>query len=556
MFIKTFLLALLVCGGHTMNIHGDLSMDPKNRYYPFERRPIDYFDKRYNQAKGTLRRLQAEQKQANSLSFSNLVTFSKNYKKYLDRKNALEIQRQLKNEGKSLDKSSKEYKIIQEYKKEGLLARTKKDEVRKIIGTIKDFRDTRSIRRQRIKSELDVHWSWSYGMRPELLQSPYDMFWFEKYLLNYYNFSWENLQFGLTITEIEKVLVIISFLRFCFYTIKYDAKSALIISIIGFICAIFYQKMIVDAVGICYLRLYLSPSLFRLGFEQYLVFIHAEKKIHTYSLEMFRWFKIYPGWLIRLINNSKILSEIQTYIDNIIMPSVFQCIRMYRKSMESMLFYTLILRLGKKYVPYPLQWHGIVYLMYCNCLGDFIYARYVTSMEFLRDILIPELRTAEIEAMELLQAGFLTTFIYMIILAMLHAVFSQYYYIPILSQNIDAYVGKRPKDSIFSGGYSSWQDEQELFIPSKGDYKIWFGFLGKSTKDKKQENRRRPKISFITNFLFLLIGLIIYYFMWSVQPDNLKSLRYYEPADMTIFDDYNLDQQSDIEISDTTNSSE
>ena len=69
-------------------------------------------------------------------------------------------------------------------------------------------------------------------MRPELLQSPYDMFWFEKYLLNYYNFSWENLQFGLTITEIEKVLVIISFLRFCFYTIKYDAKSALIISII------------------------------------------------------------------------------------------------------------------------------------------------------------------------------------------------------------------------------------------------------------------------------------------------------------------------------------
>ena len=44
--------------------------------------------------------------------------------------------------------------------------------------------------------------------------------------------------------------------------------------------------------------------------------------------------------------------------------------------------------------------------------------------------------------------------------------------------------------------------------------------------------------------------------MWSVQPDNLKSLRYYEPADMSIFDDYNLDQQSDIEISDTTNSSE
>jgi hypothetical protein len=529
-----------------MNVHGDLSMDPRNKYYPFERRPIDYFDRRYNRAKITLRKLQLQHRQANSLSLSNLVTFSKNYKKYLDRKNALETERQFKSEGKLFDKSSKEYKILQEYKKEAAIARNKKAEVRGIISAIKEFRDPRSIRRDRVRAEFDMHWN--LGMRPELLQSPYDMFWFEKYLLDYYNFSWENLQFGLTITEIEKVLVIISFIRFCFYTLRYNAKSALIISLIGFISAILYQKMIVDAVGICYLRFYLAPSLFRLGFEQYLVFIHNERTVYHYSIEMFRWFDIYPGWLIRFIMNSPILSEIQRYVDNIVMPLVFKYIKIYRKPMEAMLFYTLILRVGKKYVPYPLQWHGIVYLMYCYCIGDFVYNRYVTSMEFLRDTLIPQLRTQEIEVMELLQTGFLAGFVYMIMLAMFHAVFSQYYYIPFLSQNIDAYIGKRPKDSILSGGYSSWQDEQELFIPSKGDYKIWFGFLGKGPRDKKRKRPRPPKISAVTNFLFLIIGLIIFYFMWSVQPDNLQSVRFPSQAEISLLHEYDLGNSIDTDV--------
>ena len=103
--------------------------------------------------------------------------------------------------------------------------------------------------------------------RPELMDGPFDNFWFERELLNYYKFSWKNLRFGLTITEIEKVLVIISFVRFCFYTIKYDAKSALIISLTAFISAVLYEKMLVDIVKICYFRFYLSPSLFRTGFE-------------------------------------------------------------------------------------------------------------------------------------------------------------------------------------------------------------------------------------------------------------------------------------------------
>jgi hypothetical protein len=65
-----------------------------------------------------------------------------------------------------------------------------------------------------------------------------------------------------------------------------------------------------------------------------------------------------------------------------------------------------------------------------------------------------------------------------------------------------------------------------LFIPSKADYKIWFGFLGKGPKDNKLKVKRPPKISIIKNFLFLLIGLIIFTLLWILQPDNLESVSY------------------------------
>jgi hypothetical protein len=254
--------------------------------------------------------------------------------------------------------------------------------------------------------------------------------------------------------------------------------------------------------------------------------VHNEKKFTRYSLESFKWLDIYPGWLINVILKSPILSDIQSYVDDTLMPVIFKFIRLYRKPMQSLLFYTLILRLGKKYVPYPLQWHGMVYTMYTQGLAALIFNRYVNSMKFLRDILIPQARIGEIEMLEMIQATFLITFIYGIILAMLHAVFSQYYYFPFLAQNIDAHIGKRPKDSILSGGYASWQDEQKLFIPSKADYKIWFGFLGKQTNDSKLIIKRRPKITLAANLGFLILGLIIFNFLWILQPNNLDSVRY------------------------------
>ena len=511
MLLNHILTIVLFCVH--LNVHGDIKDGWENPYYPYRRRPVDYFDKRLNQARYTLDKLQYRHR-------APLSIFSKNYKRWLARKNAFEMKLKLKQEGKSLSTSSEEYKILLRYSED----KQEEAETKRFINKIENYR----IKRYKTKSWIRARLQMGIGdaTRPELMDGPFDNFWFERELLRYYKFSWKNLRFGLTITEIEKVLVIISFIRFCFYTIRYDAKSALIISLTAFISAVLYEKMLVDIVKICYFRFYLSPSLFRTGFEQYLEMVHNETAFSTYSLESFKWADIYPSWLIRFIAQSPILSEIQSYIDDRFMPVIFKLIRLNRKPMQSILFYTLVLRLGKKYVPYPLQWHGMVYVMYTQGIATFLFNRFSNSMKFLKEVLIPQARLSEIQLLEMIQITFVVTLFYGIMLAMLHAVFSQYYYFPFIAQNIDAHIGKRPKDSILSGGYASWQDEQQLFIPSKADYKIWFGFLGKGSSNKKLRIKRKPKVNIATNFIFLLLGLVIFALLWILQPDNLESVRY------------------------------
>jgi hypothetical protein len=136
-------------------------------------------------------------------------------------------------------------------------------------------------------------------------------------------------------------------------------------------------------------------------------------------------------------------------------------------------------------------------------------------MEFLKDGLIPKLRIEEIEMMEILQMTFITGIIYSITLGMLHAAFSQYYYIPFITPMVEAHAGKRPKGKFYSGGYCSWQDELELFTPSKGDYKIWFGFLGKGSGDKFEKRTKPEPVSIIINWVCLMGGLVGFSGLWA-----------------------------------------
>ena len=329
------------------------------------------------------------------------------------------------------------------------------------------------------------------SITPKTLKSYYDYTWFQNQLKKYYVLSWDNLAYGLTIKEVEKVLLILCFIRFCIYTVKYDIKTSLIICLIGLVSAFLYEMILTDCIAICFERIYLNSSLFRFAFEEYLEKVKAEMPntdppgtlVTTY-----RW--ILNNWVLAFIQKLPAGEAITDYITSTFLPFCSNIVRMYRNSVRAMLLYTMVLRLGKKYIPYHIQWHLMLYVLYTQ-FGKNFWQIYENSNEFLNDVLIPELRFEEIEFMELMHSTFIGMATYLTLLAMLHALFSQYYYVPFLVPNVEAHIGKRPKKSIYSGGYTSWQDEQELFVSTPADWKIWFGFLGKGPNDRKQRKKRR-----------------------------------------------------------------
>lgn len=487
-FKKLFLIFLFSLV--RFNVHGDLtnSDTTQNPYYPLERRPVDYFDERYDKTLRAIQKLSVESMRPSR--------FSTEYWGYLSKMNALKKEAKLKTEGKSLDPSSEEYKILHDMRNRQRIERI----LRSQLARIKEYRTKNYYR------------LYTNKITPETIRSPFDMMWYEDKLLEYYNFSWNNInKYGLTVQETQQLVVLIGFLRFCFYTLRYDARSGLIISGISTICAMLYTKLLLDAANICYLRLYLNPGLFRIAFEEY---FEMDIRGATYK-EPFSILNYFPAWIIKqMLIYIPNLSDIENYINNELAPQVIKFLTKYRKPIKTLLLYTLIIRLGKRYVPYPLIWHGTFYYLYTQLFGDPMYMLLVNSMEFLKDELIPNLRIEEIEMMEVLQMLFVTGIIYSMTLGMLHAAFSQYYYVPILTPIVEAHAGKRPKGKFYSGGYCSWQDELELFKPSKGDYKIWFGIFGKGPNDKFEKRRKPEKVSIWVNWLCLMGGLSSFIILW------------------------------------------
>ena len=77
--------------------------------------------------------------------------------------------------------------------------------------------------------------------------------------------------------------------------------------------------------------------------------------------------------------------------------------------------------------------------------------------------------------------------------ALLHSICGQYFYIPFLVDNIELHVGKRPQNSIYSGGYTSWQDGKkrqiEFMVKSNRRIilpKFWWGWFGKTSYDSHE----------------------------------------------------------------------
>jgi len=88
-----------------------------------------------------------------------------------------------------------------------------------------------------------------------------------------------------------------------------------------------------------------------------------------------------------------------------------------------------------------------------------------------------------------------------ILLGMLHALCGQYFYFPFFTENTELHIGLRPKDSIYSGGHTIWQNKRAYMTSREASAKLskyrfgtirsaysllprmWYGWLGRGTLD-------------------------------------------------------------------------
>jgi len=338
------------------------------------------------------------------------------------------------------------------------------------------------------------------------------------YLEKYMGFSLENLvSYGPTLGDIINFVFIIGFLRFCYFSLKFNPKVGFIIAGTGVICAYAYKALFFKVLLTGINAFPAWPRFFRLAFdaadtnvvtEVFKDVVTQEGKVNIHDPYTFSGQDILTPVIVKLGN------PVVSYFKNNASEQVFETVRRIylftlgipdkilifsestlnlKDSLLNQLYLTQGLRSGRRFVPYPMLFHfGLCYVIQNFMLGNWLnYQRRIDLYIFER--LVPEMRYSELVYAEYVRTYITVFAMYLILLAMLHALFNQYYYLPFISEIFDVFMGKRGSykvdfifatDERYQGGDLSWQEGWDFLNPRKKSWKIWYGLLGKPRKYK------------------------------------------------------------------------
>jgi Uncharacterised protein family len=345
----------------------------------------------------------------------------------------------------------------------------------------------------------------------------------------------EKIQTGLSLSDIENALFFIVCLRFIILSIRYNLKTSFYITCIGLVAGYLWYRHLIDLISIYRNVLFKVPFFHSLGMDGREIRM-MNKKIALTELKLgenisffnpgeilyyaiikkgiihidpetgFRYYMDPLSMLISKLDEpykSKILPIYYEVYNNII-PRIYELCSKFWNQLSLVAGYTFITRIGKKYCPYLVRWHWtfvLIIRMIENILFSFIFR----VNYFQRFVLIPKIRstlfdgtgTLEFDNLEFqlqfsngIIAVIVCTHIGFIIFGLFHAIWGQYFYSPFLVENIELHVGPRPKNSIYSGGFTSWQDYDQTKI-NRLFPKLWFGWFGKASKPSRLKGLRK-----------------------------------------------------------------
>jgi len=337
---------------------------------------------------------------------------------------------------------------------------------------------------------------------------------------------WEKIQDGLTLADIENVLFFILFARFIILAIRYNLKTSFYITCIGLFAGYLWYRHLIDLISMYRSVLLKLPFLHKLGMDavqlrsmqrqMVLTDLKLGENTHWYNPGQILYYAFTKGIInvdqetglryyidpismaisnIQEPTNSNIL-PLYYKIYNKIIPKIYEICSKFWTQLSGVAAYAVITRIGKRYCPYLVRWHWTFLLIIGMIEQIFIYFIYRVYY-FQTFVLIPQAKSYGnyVDPSLVLQINVLNGVIACIVLAhigfilfgLFHAIWGQYFYMPFFVENTELHIGPRPKNSIYSGGNTSWQDPEEKeknlnrFFP-----KLWYGWFGKGTQTNWQ----------------------------------------------------------------------
>ena len=333
---------------------------------------------------------------------------------------------------------------------------------------------------------------------------------------------WEKLQNGLTLSDIENVLFFILFIRFVILAIRYNLKTSLYITCIGLFAGYLWYRHLIDLISMYRSVLLKLPFLHSLGMDAVqmrslnrqmaLTDLKLGENSHWYNPGQILYYALTKGIVntdpetglryyidplsMSISNfknsNTSNISQLYYKIYNKILPKIYEICSKFWNQLSGVAAYAVITRIGKRYCPYLVRWHWTFLLIIGMVEQIFIYFIYRVYY-FQTYVLIPQADSYvnSVDSNLLLQINLLNgiiacivlTHIGLIIFGLFHAIWGQYFYFPFFVENTELHIGPRPKNSIYSGGQTSWQDPGEKNV-NRLFPKLWFGWFGNSSKGK------------------------------------------------------------------------
>jgi Uncharacterised protein family len=332
------------------------------------------------------------------------------------------------------------------------------------------------------------------------------------------------LQDGLTIVDIENTLFFILFVRFIILAIRYNLKTSFYITCIGLFAGYLWYRHLLDIISTYSSVLIKIPFLQNFGKDaiQLESISHQGIGTHLKLGENTHWYNpgqvIYSGIMRAIITidpetgqkyyidplsmilskiqqsgNSKIISFYYKLYNNII-PKVYDVCSKFWAQLSGIAAYATITRIGKRYCPYLIRWHWTFLLVLM--MIEQIFITFINRANYFQtQVLLPQKEVygnyinfnleLQIDILNIIIASIVLTHIGLLIFGLFHAIWGQYFYLPFFVENTELHIGPRPKNSIYSGGNTSWQDPSEKEKTSnRGLPKVWYGWFGRGTKDE------------------------------------------------------------------------